>query len=158
MEAGTSRTSGLIMNHSSKVLDPKLGFIAVLGRNVVAVQFVLRVQLIQHGGVCSLRRDTIPHQNAFQSRTFLSPPPPLKHLGELALLVDEGDDVHGFVGDHVQSVLVVGELNVLPADVLQVVLLLLQFENVANEELLQILVGEVDAQLLEAARKKRRRV
>ena len=73
------------------------------------------------------------------------------YLGELALLVDERDDVHGFDGDHVQSVLVVGELDVLPVDVLQVVLLLLQLEDVTHEELLQVLVGEVDAQLLEAA-------
>lgn len=75
------------------------------------------------------------------------------YLGELALLVDEGDDVHGFVGDHVQSVLVVRELDVLPADVLQVVLLLLQFEDVSHEELLQVLVGKVDAELLEATAK-----
>lgn len=39
----------------------------------------------------------------------------------------------------------------LPVDVLQVVLLLLQLEDVTDEELLQVLVGEVDAQLLEAA-------
>lgn len=39
----------------------------------------------------------------------------------------------------------------LPVDVLQVVLLLLQLEDVPDEELLQVLVGEVDAQLLKAA-------
>lgn len=77
------------------------------------------------------------------------------YLGELALFVDEGDDVHGFVGDHVQSVLVVSELDVLPADVLQVVLLLLQFEDVSHEELLQVLVGKVDAELLEATAKEK---
>ena len=76
---------------------------------------------------------------------------PGTYLGELALLVDERDDVHGFDGDHVQSVLVVGELDVLPVDVLQVVLLLLQLEDVTDEELLEVLVGEVDAQLLKAA-------
>ena len=69
----------------------------------------------------------------------------LLYLWELALLVDEGDDVHGFVGDHVQGILVVCELDVLPADVLQVVLLLLQLEDVPYEELLQVLVGKVDA-------------
>ena len=69
----------------------------------------------------------------------------LLYLWELALLVDEGDDVHGFVGDHVQGILVVCELDVLPADVLQVVLLLLQLEDVSYEELLQVLVGKVDA-------------
>ena len=81
----------------------------------------------------------------------------ISHLGELALLVDERDDVHGFVGDHVQSVLVVGELDVLPADVLQVVLLLLQLEDVPHEELLQVLVGEVDAELLETKVKRNQR-
>ena len=75
----------------------------------------------------------------------------ISYLRELALLIDEGDDVHGLVGDHVQRVLVVSELNVLPADVLQVVLLLLQLEDVADKELLQVLICKVDAQLLEAA-------
>lgn len=37
----------------------------------------------------------------------------------------------------------------LPVDVLQVVLLLLQLEDVTDEELLQVLVGEVDAKLFE---------
>ena len=36
----------------------------------------------------------------------------------------------------------------LPVDVLQVILLLLQLEHVTHKELLQVLVGEVDAQLL----------
>ena len=75
------------------------------------------------------------------------------YLGKLALLINERDDVHGFDGDHVQSILVVGELDVLPVDVFQVVLLLLQLEDVTHEELLQVLVGEVDAQLLEAAKR-----
>lgn len=38
----------------------------------------------------------------------------------------------------------------LPVDVLQVVLLLLQLEDVTHKELLQVFVGKVDAQLLEA--------
>lgn len=50
---------------------------------------------------------------------------PKTHLGELALLVNEGDDVHRLDGNHVQGILVVSELDVLPVDVLQVVLLLL---------------------------------
>ena len=50
---------------------------------------------------------------------------PKTHLGELALLVNEGDNVHGLDGNHVQGILVVSELDVLPVDVLQVVLLLL---------------------------------
>lgn len=72
------------------------------------------------------------------------------HLGELALLIDEGDDIHGLVGDHVQGVLVVGELDVQPVDALQVILLLLQLEHVSHKELLQVLIGKVDAELLEA--------
>lgn len=74
------------------------------------------------------------------------------HLGELALLVDEGDDVHGPVGDHVERILVVSELNVQPVDALQVILLLLQLEHVPHEELLQVLIGKVNAELLEATK------
>ena len=76
---------------------------------------------------------------------------PQAHLGELALLIDEGDDVHGFVGDHVQGILVVCELNVQPVNALQVILLLLHLEHVPHEELLQVLIGKVDAELLKAA-------
>lgn len=79
----------------------------------------------------------------------------LWYLGELALLIDEGDDVHGFDGDHVQSVLVIGELDVLPVDVLQVVLFLLQLKDMSHKELLQVLVSKVDAQLLETKERKR---
>lgn len=78
----------------------------------------------------------------------------LCYLGELALLIDEGDDVHGFEGDHVQSVLVIGEFDVLPVDVLQVVLFLLQLKDMAHKELLQVLVSKVDAQLLETKERK----
>jgi hypothetical protein len=37
-----------------------------------------------------------------------------------------------------------------PVDALQVILLLLQLEHMPHEELLQVLVGEVDTELLEA--------
>lgn len=67
------------------------------------------------------------------------------YFRKLALFINQGDDVHGFVGNHVQCVLVVSELYVLPADVLQVVLFLFQFEDVTNKELLQVLVCKVDA-------------
>lgn len=73
------------------------------------------------------------------------------HLGESTLFIDERHDVHRLDGDHVQSILVVGELNVLPVDVLQVVFLLFQLEDMAHEKLLQVLVGKVDAELLKAA-------
>lgn len=51
--------------------------------------------------------------------------------------VDAGLEVHA-------------EVDELPLDALLLVLLLLQHEHVVVEELLQLLVGEVDAQLLEA--------
>lgn len=70
------------------------------------------------------------------------------YLWELALLINKGNDIHRFHGNHVQSILVVGEFDVLPIDILQVVLLLFDFENVADEELLQVLICKVDAQLL----------
>lgn len=47
--------------------------------------------------------------------------------------------------------LVVLIVNVLPNYVFTGVLLLLQLENVLDEELLQLLIGIVDAQLLKAA-------
>ncbi len=47
--------------------------------------------------------------------------------------------------------MVVLVVDVLPNDAFTGVLLLLQLENVPDEELLQLLVGKVDAQLLKAA-------
>lgn len=70
------------------------------------------------------------------------------YLWELALFINKGNYIHRFDGNHIQGILVVGELDVLPVDIFQVVLLLLQLENVANEELLQVLICKVDAQLL----------
>ena len=78
------------------------------------------------------------------------------YLGEFALLVDECDDVHGLDGDHVQSLLVVDELYVRPGDGLIVILLLLQLEDVPHEELLKVLVGVVDTQLLKTNKTRRR--
>lgn len=37
------------------MLDAKLGLVVVLWRDVVRVELVLKVQLVQHGGVCALR-------------------------------------------------------------------------------------------------------
>lgn len=48
-------TSCFIVNHSSKVLDAKLSLIVVLWRDVVCVEFMLKVQLVEHGGVCALQ-------------------------------------------------------------------------------------------------------
>lgn len=71
---------------------------------------------------------------------------------ELGFLVNQSHDVERTNSDQVQSFLVVHELNVLPVDGLIVVLFLFQFEDVLHEELLQILVRIVDAELFERVR------
>lgn len=48
-------TSCFVVDHSGEVLDAKLSLIVVLWRDVVRVEFVLKVQLVQHGGVCALQ-------------------------------------------------------------------------------------------------------
>lgn len=53
-------TSGLIVNHTCKVLDAKLSFMVVFGGDVVAVEFVLEVQLVQHCGICPLEDTNTP--------------------------------------------------------------------------------------------------
>lgn len=73
------------------------------------------------------------------------------NLWEMAFLIDERQQGAGLPGQELQDVLVVTELYVPPLHVLFQVLLLLQLEDVADEELLQRLVGKVDAQLLKAA-------
>ena len=94
-----------------------------LGLEVIAIGAMPLVQLVQQGLVAA--------------------------LGELALLVYECHEVKRAQRDEVQRLLVVHELDVVPIDGLQVVLLLLQLEDVLHEELLQVLVGKVDAELLE---------
>ena len=74
---------------------------------------------------------------------------PVRALRKAALFVDQRDDIHGFDGDEVEYALIVFEGDVFPIDMFVVVLLLFEFEDVMNEELLQVLVGVVDAQLLE---------
>ena len=51
--------------------------------------------------------------------------------------------------------MVVLELNARPVDPFLVILLLLQLENVANKELLQVLIAVVDAHLFKAVEDKR---
>ena len=74
-----------------------------------------------------------------------------KYLREFGFLVNKRHDVELFDGDHVQSVLIVNELDVLPVDVLRIVLLLLQLEDVLHEKLLQVFIRVVYAELLETA-------
>lgn len=63
-------------------------------------------------------------------------------------------DAVGLLGDEVDARLVVQVLDDLPLEVLLGVLLLLQLEDVLVEVELQRLVRVVDAQLLEAIRRK----
>lgn len=73
------------------------------------------------------------------------------NLGEVALLVDQGQQVAGPHRQEVQDFLVVPEPDAGPGDTLPLVLLLLLLEDVSHEELLQLLVSQVDEELLEAA-------
>ena len=72
-------------------------------------------------------------------------------LGEVALLINERQHVQRLVGQHVQGALVVFVVDVLPHNVFTGILVLLQLEDMPDEELLQLLVGKVDAQLFKAA-------
>ena len=72
------------------------------------------------------------------------------HLWKVAFLVQKGNDTHGLEGHQVQGRPVVGVVDEVPGDVLRAVLLLLQGEHVLHKELLQVLIGEVDAELLKA--------
>lgn len=69
-------------------------------------------------------------------------------LWKFALLVYQSDDVELFRSQQVQDILIILELDVFPFNALLVVLCLLQLEDVMNEELLQTLVAEIDAELL----------
>lgn len=71
------------------------------------------------------------------------------HPGEAAKLVQQVEDAHGPFLDEVQHVLVVHELDVGPVDALLLVLGLLHLKHVLVEVLLQLLVCQVDAKLLE---------
>ena len=68
-------------------------------------------------------------------------------LGKLGLFIDQGKDVHGLLSNHVQCCLVVHEGDLLPVDALPGVLLLLHLEDVLDEELLDVLIAVVDAEL-----------
>lgn len=67
------------------------------------------------------------------------------------LLVHQRDDALVLLLDQVADDLVVEEVDVLPLDALLAVLLLLRVQRQLDEELLQLLVAEVDAQLLETS-------
>lgn len=69
----------------------------------------------------------------------------------MAFFVNQSQKVTGFRSQEVQDVLIVAKFNVIPHNVLFLVLLLLQLEDVTHKELLQLLIGKVNAQLLKAA-------
>lgn len=71
----------------------------------------------------------------------------------MAFFINQSQHVTGFPSQQVQDVLVVLKFDVFPHDVLFQVLLLLQLEDVAHKELLQLLVGKINAQLLEAVQR-----
>ena len=71
------------------------------------------------------------------------------HPWEAALLVKEVQDPERLLLDQVQDVLVVDEGDVGPVDLLALILGLLHLEHVLVEVLLQLLVCQVDAELLE---------
>lgn len=71
-------------------------------------------------------------------------------LRKVALLINERQHVQRLGSQHVKGGLVVLVANACPVDAFPRVLLLLQLENVPDKELLQLLIGKIDAQLLEA--------
>lgn len=68
---------------------------------------------------------------------------------EATLLVQQVQNAQGLLFNEVQHILVVHKGDVAPIDSLALVLGLLHLEDVAVEVLLQLLVGQVDAELLE---------
>lgn len=77
--------------------------------------------------------------------------PALTHLRKMAFFIDQRQQVAGFPSQELQDVLIVTEFDIVPLQALFQILLLLQHEDMADEELLQLLIGKVNAQLLEAA-------
>ena len=119
----------VLFNESSSVIEDNTGEVSDaecrdgvrLGLDVILMAPVLLVQSLGQSDVCG--------------------------LGELGLLVNQGDDVHWLLGDHVECGLVVNEGNLLPVNALLAVLLLLHLEDMFHKELLQVFVGIVDAHL-----------
>lgn len=72
------------------------------------------------------------------------------HLWKLAFLINQWNDIHGFCTNQIQGILIVNKLNMFPVDSFIIILLLFHFENVLDKELLKVLIGIVDTQLLKA--------
>lgn len=69
----------------------------------------------------------------------------------MAFLINQSQQVTGFHSQEVQDFFIVVKFDIIPHNTLFQVLLLLEFEHVVHKELLQLLVGKINAQLLEAA-------
>lgn len=121
---GATPTFCLVVHLTGKVGNAKSGIVDVFGLQEGLVVGMDTVQFLHHGDICP--------------------------LWEAALFVQEGDDAHGLEGQQIQCRPIVCVVNEVPGDVLQAVLLLLHCEHVLHKELLQVLIGEVDAELLEA--------
>lgn len=57
-----SSTFRVIVNHSCKVLYPKLGLKVVFGRDVDFAFGVKLIQFLEHGGVCALKNEPPAHK------------------------------------------------------------------------------------------------
>ena len=74
---------------------------------------------------------------------------PVRGFWELTLVVEELKDTNRFLGDQVQTELIVDEFHLLPWNAFGLIDFLLLFEDVIVEELLESLVCIIDTELFE---------
>ena len=135
------------------MLDSKICLIVVLGGNIDVPFPMDLIHFLEQGGICALKiqeKRRVKTHLSFLHDIFMRYKED-RDLGEVALLINKRQHVQGFVGQYVQGALVVFVVYFLPHNVFTGILVLLQFENMLDEELLQLLIGKVDAQLLKAA-------
>ena len=120
----SSLTLAIVSDTAGEVSNAEADDVLGLSRKEVLVPRMVGVEFIAQRPVCS--------------------------FGESTLFVDQGDDVHRLHGNQIENPLIIFEGDVLPLDVFVVVFFLFEFEDMMNEELLEILIGIVDAQLFEA--------
>mmetsp|Transcript_606 Transcript_606/g.2227 ORF Transcript_606/g.2227 Transcript_606/m.2227 type:complete len:647 (+) Transcript_606:4930-6870(+) len=120
---------GVVLDHEVRRVGPRP--VAVLPLRARAADAVERVS---HVGLVPLRDEVLV----------------AGRRSAAALALHERDEAHGLLLDQLDAEVVVGELGLVPLDLLALVLLRFLLEDGEVEELLQLLVGEVDEQLLEA--------
>lgn len=76
---------------------------------------------------------------------------PLTHTWKSRKVICGGEDVDSVSADKVQDLMVVIKREVCPSNLLPLIVFLLQLEDVFHEELLQLLVSVVYAELFKAA-------